>query len=225
MRLAGAGSVPKHGPKRSSLPAGTEKPVSAMPSGAKMPLAQERPRAAGRRPCATSTPSTVGAGVVQPAFARLVLERQRAEAAHPLVGRRRRAAGAGGPDAQLRARPSRRAPAAARTPRSPCRSPGGTSAGRARVIGRCAGTVSSSGPPGRASTRRSASSGSSPSTGSSRRMTHSSTRISAATAVTGLVIDEMRKMLSRAASPATPTWTSPPRATAHTSPWTSPRST
>ena len=65
------------------------------------------------------------------------------------------------------------------------------------VIGRYAGTVSSSSASGRFSTCRSASSGSSRFTGSSSRSRHSSTRIMAATAVTGLVIDEMRKIVSR----------------------------
>ena len=52
------------------------------------------------------------------------------------------------------------------------------------MIGRCAGTVApSSGPRPSTSTWRSASSGSSASTGSSSRSRHSSTRISAATAV------------------------------------------
>src|SRR5436190_153981 len=49
------------------------------------------------------------------------------------------------------------------------------------VIGRFAGSVSSSGPSRRFNTRRSASSGNSPSTGSSNRSRHSSTRIFAAT--------------------------------------------
>ena len=65
------------------------------------------------------------------------------------------------------------------------------------VIGRFAGTVSSSGPSSRLSTRRLASSGSSRSTGSSSRSLHSSTRIIAATAVIGLVIEVMRKSVSR----------------------------
>ena len=65
------------------------------------------------------------------------------------------------------------------------------------VIGRCAGTVSSSGPSRRFRTWRSASSGSSRSTGSSSRSLHSSTRIMVAAAVIGLVIEEMRKIVSR----------------------------
>ena len=73
-----------------------------------------------------------------------------------------------------------------------------------RLRGRAAGTVSSSGPSGRASTRRSASSGSHSSTGSSSRTRQSSTSVSAATAVTGLVMDEMRKIVSRSAVPAVP---------------------
>src|SRR2546421_8543715 len=65
------------------------------------------------------------------------------------------------------------------------------------VIGRFAGTVSSSGPSSRFNTLRSASSGSQRSTGSSSRSLHSSTRIIVATAMIGLVIEEMRKMVSR----------------------------
>ena len=65
------------------------------------------------------------------------------------------------------------------------------------VMARRAGTVYSSGPSTRISTRRSASSGSRSSTGSSSRSTHSSTRIIAAAAVTGLLIDAMRKIVSR----------------------------
>jgi hypothetical protein len=61
------------------------------------------------------------------------------------------------------------------------------------VIARFAGSVSSSGPSSRFNTWRSASSGNSPSTGSSSRSLHSSTRIIAAAAVTGFVIEAMRK--------------------------------
>src|SRR6266511_382743 len=101
------------------------------------------------------------------------------------------------------------------------------------VIGRLAGTVSSTGPSMRRTTRRSASSGRSRSTGSSRRTTHSSSRIIVATAVIGLVIDEMRKIVSRrtaappstAVAPITSTCASPRRLTTATSPGTSPRST
>ena len=57
------------------------------------------------------------------------------------------------------------------------------------VIARFAGSVSSSGPSSRFNTWRSASSGNSPSTGSSSRSLHSSTRIIAAAAVTGFVIE------------------------------------
>ena len=65
------------------------------------------------------------------------------------------------------------------------------------VIGRCAGTVSSRSASGRFSTCRLASSGSSRFTGSSSRRAHSSIRIMAAAAVMGLVIEEMRKIVSR----------------------------
>ena len=101
------------------------------------------------------------------------------------------------------------------------------------VIERSAGTVSSSGPPGSTSTRRSAISGRCSSTGSSSRNRHSSTRVIAATATTGFVIDEMRKIVfgatgrepSSSSAPIASTCTSSPRATAATSPGTSPRST
>ena len=101
------------------------------------------------------------------------------------------------------------------------------------VIGRSAGTVSSTGPSMRRTTLRSASSGRSRSTGSSSRTTHSSSRISVATAVTGLVIDEMRKIVSRrigpppstAVLPITSTYASPRLLTTETSPGASPPST
>jgi hypothetical protein len=102
-----------------------------------------------------------------------------------------------------------------------------------RVIGRLAGTVSSSGPSNRLRTLRSASSGSSRSTGSSSRSLHSSTRIIAAAAVTGLVMEEMRKIESRCIGcapsydmpPIASTCASPRRLTSDTSPATSRRST
>ena len=61
----------------------------------------------------------------------------------------------------------------------------------------------------------------------------SSTSMSAATAVTGFVMEEMRKMASSATGvpppassvPATPRWTSPFRATSHETPTTPPLST
>jgi hypothetical protein len=101
------------------------------------------------------------------------------------------------------------------------------------VIGRLVGTVSSTGPSIRRTTRRLASSGSSASTGSSRRSTHSSRRIIAATAVTGLVIDEMRKIVSgrigwlpcSAAAPMASMCTSPRRLIADTRPGAAPRPT
>ena len=65
------------------------------------------------------------------------------------------------------------------------------------MIGRFAGSVSSQWAVEPFSTRRPASSGSSRSTGSSSRSLHSSTRIIAAAAVIGLVMDEMRKIVSR----------------------------
>ncbi len=101
------------------------------------------------------------------------------------------------------------------------------------MIGRWAGTVSSRSASGRRSTRRWPSSGSSRSTGSSSRSRQSSTQIMAATAVTGLVMDEMRKIVSRrigssepsAIAPTASTWPSPRRAIIVTRPGTSPRST
>ena len=66
-----------------------------------------------------------------------------------------------------------------------------------RVIGRCAGTVSSSGASSRAKTWRSASSGSRSSTGSSSRSRHSSTRVMAVAAAICLVTDAIRKIVSR----------------------------
>ena len=63
---------------------------------------------------------------------------------------------------------------------------------------RFAGTVSSTAASRVRSTGMPASSGSRSSTGSSNRRTHSSTRIIAATAVTGLVIEPIRQMVSRA---------------------------
>ena len=66
-----------------------------------------------------------------------------------------------------------------------------------RVIGRRAGTVSSSALSRLRSTRRSTSSGSSSSTAASSSKTPSSTRAIAAIAVIGLVSDAIRKMASR----------------------------
>ena len=65
------------------------------------------------------------------------------------------------------------------------------------VIGRSAGTVSSSGPSESAITRMSASSGSHFATGSVSASLPSSTSVIAAATVTGLVIEAMRKMVSR----------------------------
>jgi hypothetical protein len=65
------------------------------------------------------------------------------------------------------------------------------------VIRRLAGTVSSSGLSIVRRTLRSFSSGSHSSTGSSSRILHSSTRIMAATAVIGFVMEASRKTVSR----------------------------
>ncbi len=65
------------------------------------------------------------------------------------------------------------------------------------MISPSAGTVSSTGPSGARSTRGAASSGSSRATGSSSASRPSSTSRSVAAPVIGLVIEEMRKTLSR----------------------------
>ena len=101
------------------------------------------------------------------------------------------------------------------------------------VMGRRAGTVSSSGPSMRLSTSRFASSGSSRSTGSSRASAPSSTSNIVARARIGFVIDVMRKIVSRrigslepkARVPIVSTWTSSPRATSVTMPGSSPFAT
>ena len=101
---------------------------------------------------------------------------------------------------------------------------------------RMAGTVSSSGPFGSASTFMSASSGRRSSTGSSRRSVLSSTRDMAHAATRGLVIEARRQIVSAAMAvpeptpskanvPAAAIWTSPRRATTATAPGTSPAST
>ena len=98
------------------------------------------------------------------------------------------------------------------------------------VTGRPAGTVSSTGAFGRRSTGRPASSGSNRSMGSSSAIRPSWTSVSAATAVTGLVMDVMRKMASgwigslppAAALPTASMWTSPPRLRASARPGTCP---
>ena len=66
------------------------------------------------------------------------------------------------------------------------------------VTGRSAGTVSSSGPSGSASTVMSASSGRNSSTGSSRRSVQSSTSVIAQAATTGFVIEPVRQIVSAA---------------------------
>ena len=94
------------------------------------------------------------------------------------------------------------------------------------VISRRAGTVSSSGPSIRRSTRRLASSGSSRPTGSSRLSRPSATRASVAAPVMGLVTEAIRNSESRwtgrsapaVSVPSATAWTSPPRAASATSP-------
>ncbi len=102
-----------------------------------------------------------------------------------------------------------------------------------RLIGRLAGTVSSSGPLMSFNTWRFASSGRSRSTGSSSRSLPSSTRIMAAAAVIGSDMEAMRKMESRCSLadcrtstwPVTSTSVSPLRWIRVTAPATSPLST
>lgn len=97
------------------------------------------------------------------------------------------------------------------------------------MIGRTAGTTSSTGLAGVRTTIGSASSGSHRSTGSSSAIRPSSTRTMTAAAVTGLVIDAIRKIESLAIG-APPTATEPtaatsvrsPRATRATAPGTEP---
>ena len=110
-------------------------------------------------------------------------------------------------------------------PHMPCPKPSPAwNVSRSRsVIGRSAGTVSSSGPSTRVSTRREASSGRYSSTGSSSRSTHSSTRMSAATAATGFDIEAMRKIVSGSAPPAVSRCVSPPRDSSATTSAASPR--
>ena len=100
------------------------------------------------------------------------------------------------------------------------------------VIGRRAGTVSSTAPSMLPNTLRSASSGRKASTGSSSRSLPSSTSIKVAAAITGLVIEAMRKIVSRFIGgpskdcvPTASTWTSPWRLTSATTPGMSPAAT
>jgi hypothetical protein len=100
-------------------------------------------------------------------------------------------------------------------------------------MGRWAGTVRSSGPPESASTRTPASSGSQSVTGSARVNRPSSTNAIAAATVTGLLIEAMRKIVSRCIGslaatsrwPSSPTCsTLPPCHTRVTAPASSPAS-
>jgi hypothetical protein len=101
------------------------------------------------------------------------------------------------------------------------------------VIGRTAGTTSSTGLAGVRTTTREASSGSQRSTGSPSARRPSSTSIITAAAVIGFVIEAMRKIESRAIGTAPPTaaaptaWTSTcsPRASRATAPGTEPSET
>ena len=98
------------------------------------------------------------------------------------------------------------------------------------VIGRTAGTTSSTGPSGVRTTVGDASSGSQCPTGSSSAIRPSSTSIMTAAATTGLVIDAIRKIESRAigavpstsAEPTACTSIRSPRATRPTAPGTGP---
>ena len=147
---------------------------------------------------AISTPSTSDAGVVQPAFARLVEQRQRAQPAHPLVGlgRHLRLGRAAAQSEiahrfQQRLRPPGGEVHAQPEPEREEVAHGDRSVRGARWHHR-------SDPRPSTSTGRPASSGRRSSTGSSRRRRHSSTRTRAPTATIGLVVEEMRKMVSRA---------------------------
>ena len=102
------------------------------------------------------------------------------------------------------------------------------------VVNSRAGTVQSSGPVGSASTRISASSGSHRSTGSDRAILPSCTSVIAAATVTGLVIEAIRKIVSRrigrpaSASrwPIALTWSTSPRCqTSVTAPASRPEAT
>lgn len=98
------------------------------------------------------------------------------------------------------------------------------------VIGRTAGTTSSAGPSGVRTTFGDASSGSHRPTGSEAAIRPSSISIMAAAAVSGLVIEAIRKIESRAigvppsvkAEPAASTSMRSPRATSPTAPGTEP---
>ncbi|EEM28094.1 Beta-lactamase [Bacillus thuringiensis serovar thuringiensis str. T01001] len=101
------------------------------------------------------------------------------------------------------------------------------------VIGRRAGTVSSSGPSGRFNTCRSASSGSHLSTGSSKCSLHSSSKTITGETAIGLLVDANRKIVSRRIGappsclivPSASTCVSPFRLTKATSPGIFPEST
>lgn len=103
----------------------------------------------------------------------------------------------------------------------------------ATVIGRAAGTTSSTGASGVRTTTGFAISGSHRSTGSSSAIRPSSTSIITAAAVMGLVIEAIRKIESRAigepppraAEPAVSTSTRSPRATSATAPGSEPSRT
>ena len=206
---------------RSTAPAGTLNPVSGMPSG---------PNSRSRRNASNGCPPARATSTLRTSEPVLYSHRSPGwyiNGSPP--SRRIHSSGAGVPSGSGGPMPTRCAPAAARTGYA---SGGAISwpkpivnVSRSRtVMGRRAGTVSSSAASGLRSTRRPASSGSSSSTGSSSRSRHSSTSSMVATAVTGLLIEAMRNTVSRAV-PIASTCVCPPRLTSATSAGTSPRST
>ena len=189
--LAGVGVGAVDGPEPVAVGLGHEEAGVVHAERLEHPLGEHDVERLARGP-GDQHPEDVGAGVVQPAGARAggraAPTRRCASTRRAPAALRRRVGPAAGPRS-ARASSDRLGPGRRRS-RSP--SPLRNVSRSRTVIGRSAGTVSSSGPVGSARTRRSASSGSRSSTGSSRRSRHSSTSISAATAVIGLVVDEMR---------------------------------
>ena len=160
------------------------------------PLLAERRRRAGQRHARRARPGCPSRSCTSRATARLREERQGGEAAQPFLGVVGHRRGTGVREEPTMPRSAiacwiGSVPGAARMRPQPSRKVSRSST----VIGRRAGTVSSTGPSIRRSTRRSASSGSSRSTGSSRRSRPWSTSIITAAAVIGLLaIEAMRKI-------------------------------
>ena len=170
--------------------------------------------------------------MVHPPLARLVHERQRPEAAHPLIRSRAAAAGSAArhdlltrwPPAGSGNRLAGEDEAEAHAQREQVAHGDRPLGGHGVVEAAVDAAAAPGGRPARASSR---------STGSSSRSLHSSTRIIVAAAAIGLVIEAMRKIVSRrigsppptALVPIASTCTSPRRLTSVTIPGTSPRST